>query len=85
MGSNLYVETGYLNQMIRGVIKWRKCPDCDKYGIELAWYDDDGNQVKAGTEGADRSQNECDSCRGIGYIDITTDADLTDEPPPTYY
>jgi hypothetical protein len=77
---DMYIDTGYLNQVIRGVIKWRKCPSCDKFGRDLAWIDDDGNEVPVGTEGAEQSKRECESCHGIGFIDITTDADLKGEP-----
>ena len=78
--SDFYVEPGFLNQMIRGVTKWRKCPCCDIYGRELAYYNEDGHQVSASDEGAERSFEKCESCHGIGFIDITTEADLKDEP-----
>lgn len=77
--STLMVESGFINQIIRGVIKWRKCPDCDKYGIELQWYDENGNPVKTGTPNASQSDCECETCGGIGFIDITTDDDLKNE------
>lgn len=72
--------TGYINQLIRGVLKWKKCPCCDIYGRELAYYNEDGHQVGASDEGAERSYAECENCNGIGFIDVTTEADLKDEP-----
>jgi hypothetical protein len=77
---SLHVDEGFLNQVIRGVIKWKKCCDCDKYGIELQYYDENGNPVKSTEDGAERGKCCCTSCGGIGYIDITTDADLIGEP-----
>ena len=73
------IDEGYLNQVIRGVIKWKKCAECDIYGVELQWYDDDGNPIKAGADGA-RSSSSCPSCNGVGFIDVTQDTDLINEP-----
>jgi hypothetical protein len=66
---SITIDPGYLNQIIRGIIKWNKCKDCDSNGIELQWYDDNGNAVPTGTAGAAQSDCMCDTCNGVGFIE----------------
>lgn len=64
---DILIEPDFLNHIIRGLVQFRKCPECDIDGIELQWYDDDGNAVKAGSDGS-RSTCMCESCKGVGFI-----------------
>jgi hypothetical protein len=62
------MDNEYLNQVIRGIIEFRKCPCCDNDGIELQAYDGNGDPCTAQTEGAWR--DVCHDCEGLAFIQI---------------
>ena len=64
--SNQYVSTEWLNLVIRGKVTFRKCPSCDKDGLELQYYNEDGDPCLSTEESAWRSM--CEDCDGIGYL-----------------
>ena len=61
-------ETEYLNNVIRGLIQFRKCPNCDAEGRELQAYDDNGMPCSIEADGAYRER--CESCKGLGFTRI---------------
>ena len=61
-------ETEYLNQVIRGIVKFRKCPSCDVDGIELQAYDYNGEPCPSDT--VDSHRDDCEDCDGLGFIQI---------------
>ncbi len=67
----MVVYTEELNQIIRGIIAFRKCPNCDKEGIELQYHDWDGEPCGADGDGA--SREECEDCEGLGFIQIPSE------------
>lgn len=63
------VDSSFLNQVIKGEITFRKCPNCDSCGIEIQhWSPNTGLPCSSYEEGAYR--DKCDSCNGIGFIEI---------------
>lgn len=63
-----YIECSneWLRQVISGGITFRKCPDCDKNGIEYQSYNEYGNTCRDDDETAER--HPCEKCDGIAYI-----------------
>lgn len=62
-------ENEYLNQVIRGIIKFRKCPNCDVDGIELQHYSGaTGEACKSDDPEAYR--DFCQDCEGLAFIEI---------------
>lgn len=61
-------ETAYLNQVIRGLIHFRKCPNCDASGIELVSYNGGGEPCHSEDEEAQRF--DCCDCHGLAFIEI---------------
>ena len=61
-------ETNYLNQVIRGKIQFRKCPNCDANGVEILSYDDNGNPCDSNHPDAYRYT--CEDCQGLGFIQL---------------
>jgi len=63
-------ETEYLNQVIRGIIKFRKCPNCDNEGIELQHYSGETGEPCLPTD-TEAFREFCDDCEGLGFIQIS--------------
>ena len=61
-------ETKYLNQVIRGLIHFRKCPNCDASGMDLQSYDDCGEPCKSDDKEAQRFP--CGDCEGLAFIRV---------------
>ncbi len=64
----MYICTEELNQIIRGIITFRKCPNCDNEGIELQYYDWDGEPCTKDADGAVR--DVCEDCEGLAFIQV---------------
>lgn len=69
MEKDFLVEAAWINQVIRGKIQFRKCPNCDIEGVELQhWSPDSGEKCGSEEDGAYREA--CQDCDGIGFIEI---------------
>ena len=62
------VDQKWLNHIIRGKIEFRKCPNCDKDGIELQAYDMCGNPCDISEK--DSLRDMCGDCQGLGFIEL---------------
>lgn len=57
----------WVNRVIRGVVKFRKCPSCDVDGVGLIAYNEDGELAKDGEE----SYRElCEDCNSLGFVEV---------------
>jgi hypothetical protein len=56
----------WLRKVICGEITFRKCPTCDKNGVEYQCYNSNGDTCRPDDETAERSV--CEKCDGIAYI-----------------
>lgn len=70
----MYLSKSYsleeLRQIICGEISFRKCPACDKNGLE--YWDENGNGVSSFPHpdwGDNYQCGPCESCDGLGYIE----------------
>lgn len=64
----IYRTNDWLNKVIRGLITFRKCPNCDVAGIELQSYDANGEPCSHDHPEAFRE--ECPDCDGLGFIEV---------------
>lgn len=75
---DINVETDWLRDVILGKIEWRKCPDCAGKGVEFfngesgaVWSDmRDSQQVVEEALGEDFAMDTCESCKGLGFIEL---------------
>lgn len=49
--------------------QFNRCNQCQTTGVEN--WDDDGEDVKPGYGGPERTTGVCQCCDGVGFIDIT--------------
>ncbi len=68
MKSDIVCETDWLRDVIKGVITFRKCPQCDNEGREIQCYDSDGEPCLPDNE--DATRHTCESCNGLAFIEI---------------
>lgn len=61
-------EYEWLRDVIKGEIKFRKCPVCDNEGIEHQSYNEHGEPCDATHPEALRYT--CESCKGLAFIEI---------------
>lgn len=64
------IDLEELQDLIKGKIKARKCPDCDVNGIQY-WDGATGEGVNNTPSGIDSKNLEscsCETCYGLGYI-----------------
>lgn len=63
---SMLVDIRWLNHLIRGKIDVRKCPSCDKDGVEIQSYNDHGKPCSDDDPTAMRET--CEDCKGLAYI-----------------
>ncbi len=62
------MDDEYLNQVIRGIVTFRKCPSCDVEGVNLQAYDENGDACSSSEE--DSHRDYCEDCGGLAYIQL---------------
>lgn len=64
-----------LQDLCKGKIQWRKCPDCDVNGIQY-WDGDTGMGVSSNPSGIDAEKidsGSCETCGGVAYLFFRVD------------
>lgn len=65
---SMQFEIDWVRDVISGKINFRKCPLCDKDGIEIQAYDDNGNPCAS--DHPEARHETCESCQGLAFIEI---------------
>lgn len=63
------LEAEELREIILGKIVYRKCPCCDKEGME--YWSEDGEEVGPAPKpewGEFYNEGECENCKGLGFV-----------------